>query len=295
MSAITEHLVSSQNALPACLWQENPNGLVSLLDMLKFNAHHFVGISSTFGQAIMDIGAGKFPQQRSLSIIAGQCGLLEKYCDELGLRLSVAHLKRLKNDFCRDNFSLAELRSALVEIQQRVWDELESRELFALSPDDGKFFDGSMFPQIVLERFPEVTFDALEAGKCLALERPTACVFHLMRVTEYGLQAIGKQLRIKDERPNWEPIIAKIDAEVRKGYKEREYKGMTDFLANVSAHLNAVKVAWRNRVMHVERKHTMEEAREIHQATCGLMRYIAENLPKEQSGVVATIRAMIKP
>jgi hypothetical protein len=113
-----------------------------------------------------------------------------------------------------------------------------------------------------------------------------------MRVTEHGLQEIAKRIGIKDPRPNWEPIICKIDSELKKGYKDRQYKGMSDFLANVSAHLNAVKVAWRNRVMHVDTKHTMEEAREIYSATAGLMRYIAENLPND-AGMVALVRGII--
>ena len=74
-------------------------------------------------------------------------------------------------------------------------------------------------------------------------------------------------------------MIAKIDAELKALYKDRKYKGSADLLASMSSHLHAVKVAWRNRVMHVEKKHTMEEAREIYAATGGLMRYLAENLP----------------
>jgi hypothetical protein len=120
-----------------------------------------------------------------------------------------------------------------------------------------------------------------EAAKCLAVERPTACVFHLMRITEYGLQAIARSLGMTDARPNWEPIIAKINVEIKTPYEKRCFKGNTDFLANVSTHVHAVKVAWRNRVMHVEHKHTMEEAREIYGATRGLMRYLAENLPRQ--------------
>lgn len=212
--------------------------------------------------------------------------------EALDLKLSAAHIRRFRNEILRAGVTYSEIRASLIEIQRRIWDELESRKLFALSLDDDKYFDGQ-FPQSVIDRFPQIAFDADEAGKCLALERPTSCVYHLMRVTEYGLHRIGKTLGIKDERPNWEPIITKIDSELNKPFKERQHKGMADFLANVSAHLNAVKVAWRNRVMHVDRKHTQQEAREIYNATCGLMRYIAENLPEEK-GIVTSIREMIK-
>jgi hypothetical protein len=45
--------------------------------------------------------------------------------------------------------------------------------------------------------------------------------------------------------------------------------------------LNAVKVAWRGPTMHIDKKHTMEEARDIYGATAGLMRYLADNLPEQ--------------
>ena len=187
------------------------------------------------------------------------------------------------------------LLNTLSEITQRLWDELGAKTILMISEVESKYFEDSQFPVVVFDKFPQVSFDATEAGKCLAMSRPTACVFHLMRVTEYGLHEIGKTLGMKEEKPNWEPIILKIDAELRKPYKEREHKGLRDFLANVSVHMNAVKVAWRNRVMHVDKKHTPEEAIEIYSATCGLMRYISENLPTpEKKTALSVIRGMIK-
>lgn len=278
--------------VPDCLWQENLHRPVSLLDMLRFNAHHFVGISSTLGQAMMDIRSNRVPQESTMTAIGGQCGLLLKYCEDLDLPLSVAHLKRLRDDILKPGLNLTALADALHEVHVRVWDELGSRTFLALSPSEAASYEKDQFAPIVFERFPDATFDASEAGKCIALERPTACVFHLMRVTEYGLQAVGKLLKIKDPRPNWEPVITKIDAELKKPYQDREFKGNADLLAHISAHFNAVKIAWRNRAMHVDRKHTPEEAREIYAATAGLMRYLAENLPKE-STVIRAIRGIL--
>jgi len=291
MSALVCESIS-RNALPVCLFRENPHRLVSELEMLEFQAHHFVAISSTLGQAIMDIGAGKVPRDHTMRAVMENCALLLQHCEALGLEFSASQIKRFRESI-QPGIRYTDIRASLIDIQQRVWDEMEQRKFLALSREDDKYFTGE-FPSAVLERFPEIGFDADEAGKCLALERPTACVYHLMRVTEYALQAIGKQLGIRDERPNWEPIITKIDAELKKPYKERQYKGMSDFLAHVSAHINAVKVAWRNRVMHVERKHTPEEAREIYRATVGLMRYTAESLPSDKAGIVQSIRDIIK-
>ena len=135
---------------------------------------------------------------------------------------------------------------------------------------------------LVGERFPDAIDDMNEAAKCFAFERPTACIFHLMRVTEYGINEIADFLLMEDHSPTWEPIIRKIDAELKLDYKDRKFKGNQDVLANMSTHLHAVKVAWRNKTMHVEK--------EIYDATCGLMRYLAENLPAKKLGVVQSIR-----
>lgn len=166
-----------------------------------------------------------------------------------------------------------------MEVSVRLTDELEARKVFMIEVEQSPYLESHLFSTAVSERFPNAVHDIDEAAKCYALERPTACVFHLMRVTEYGLQAIGKLVRVKDDRANWDIVIKKIDAELKKEYKDREFKGLADFLASISAHMNAVKIAWRNRVMHVEKKHTMEEAREIYDATRGLMRYLSENIP----------------
>jgi hypothetical protein len=143
---------------------------------------------------------------------------------------------------------------------------------------------------LVGERFPDAIDDMNEAAKCFAFERPTACIFHLMRVTEYGINEIADFLLMEDHSPTWEPIIRKIDAELKLDYKDRKFKGNQDVLANMSTHLHAVKVAWRNKTMHVEKINTMEHAKEIYDATCGLMRYLAENLPAKKLGVVQSIR-----
>src|SRR5882762_10358877 len=45
-SAVLQECEVSREPLPVCLWQENPNRLVSLLDMLPFLAYDFCRASS---------------------------------------------------------------------------------------------------------------------------------------------------------------------------------------------------------------------------------------------------------
>lgn len=168
------------------------------------------------------------------------------------------------------------------ELNRTLQREMSAVALFGISGTELNFHSNAiaMFGDDVMEAFPEICFDVDEAGKCYSLRRPTACVFHLMRVMECGLQAIGKQLGMDDPKPNWEPILKKIDAEIKKKHEDREFKGQTDFLASISAHMHAVKVAWRNRVMHFGEKKTQEEAFTIFHATRGLMQALASGIKR---------------
>jgi hypothetical protein len=174
-----------------------------------------------------------------------------------------------------------------------MMDELDSRYLYCVDSSKAEYARANQFASCVGERFPDAIADMDEAGKCFAFERPTACIFHLMRVTEVGLNAFAALLEISDHNPTWEPIIRKIDSELKADYKDRKYKGDQKFLANASAHLHAVKVAWRNPTMHVDKVNTMEHAKEIYDATCGFMRYLAENFPQRKPGIVQVIRGKL--
>jgi hypothetical protein len=49
-------------------------------------------------------------------------------------------------------------------------------------------FGENLFPSELIKKVPEASFDAKEAGKCLAYEVPTSCGFHVFRVTESVLR-----------------------------------------------------------------------------------------------------------
>ena len=65
----------------------------------------------------------------------------------------------------------------------------------------------TLFGTEVAARFPRAIVDIEEAGKCFALGRFTACVFHLMRVVEAGLAAISRSLNIVKHSPTWEAYL----------------------------------------------------------------------------------------
>jgi hypothetical protein len=85
-----------------------------------------------------------------------------------------------------------ELWNLLGEVEQRLIDELEGHDKFFYIPLlRAQVFElVEPYGVLVSKKFPNLTEDIQEAGKCYACARYTACVFHLMRVMENGVQRL---------------------------------------------------------------------------------------------------------
>ncbi len=144
------------------------------------------------------------------------------------------------------------------------------------------FFGGqSLLGDEVAKRFPSLGTDIEEAGKCLGCGRATAAVFHLMRVLEGGVQEFGVRLEVTlldkhNCEKSWNQLIEQADKAIRA-----LEKGDPDVvaLAQVSALLYAVKLAWRNEVMHPKALYTDDEAEDIFRATKAFMNKVVEVCP----------------
>ena len=158
------------------------------------------------------------------------------------------------------------LRELSRELQGRIHDELLAVHLLQVPDEKLKLYENHrLFGEEVHSNFPSAAFDIEEAGKCHALDRHTATVFHLMRVMESGLRALGKSLNNPklDPRnnPAWTAILDKCDRELQKPFTERspEWREGDQFFSQATANLRAVKDAWRNPTLHIEKKYTDEE------------------------------------
>ena len=96
-----------------------------------------------------------------------------------------------------------------------------SVHLLQLPTDKVSLYEGrNLFGDQVAVKFPSASFDIEEAGKCLALDRSTATIFHLVRIIETGLRTLGKSLNDPSldpiRNPTWETILRKCDEELKK-------------------------------------------------------------------------------
>ncbi len=130
------------------------------------------------------------------------------------------------------------------------------------------------FGETVYQKFEKARNDAEQAALCVAAGANTAAVFHLMRVVEWGIRALGAELgmrkvtegtkRIPIESLTWgrlqDHIQAKVNrriASLRPG-PSRESK--VRFYSEVLQDFRGFKDAWRNHVMHTRAEYGESDA-----------------------------------
>lgn len=206
----------------------------------------------------------------------------ETLCKSLGLTFSEMTIQRIKSELSGDSIiSSMEILNSIEELENRLTDEMKSRKFFSVEPDKQYLLDGeNLFGVEVAKAFHSASNDIEEAGKCLAFERWTAAVFHLSRIAEIATVQIGKKVGYKSPKEGFSEVLKYMDNQlerVRKDYKNASpsFKGNVDFLSNVTAQMHVVNQAWRQRVAHLDKKYTEEEALRIWSATKGLMEQLA--------------------
>jgi hypothetical protein len=150
-----------------------------------------------------------------------------------------------------------------------------------LTVDKPEFYGESpLFESFVTDIYPQLTYDIVEAGNCLALDRTTACAFHLMRVMEFGVQRFGQKLGVPLVNESvWQVIMDGVNKRiVSMPDKPAAKKRLKVTYADVSGHLYSVKVAWRNPVMHPKKTYTTEEARRLFDTVKAFMNVLVKML-----------------
>jgi hypothetical protein len=206
---------------------------------------------------------------------------------DLECEFSVQYAEQVLGDFRSSMGTHEDLRNTVKVLQGRFEDELRRTFLYRIERKKAILYETSnLFGEAVLQRFPSTTFDIEEAGKCLASDRNTACVMHLMRVVEIGLRAIAMFLGIDPKNASWGNLIRQIDERLKQNQSPRMSQSMRHFLSGALPHLNGVRIAWRDRVMHVDKMYDEQRAQDIFNNVSSLMRYLAEHL--DENGELST-------
>jgi len=164
------------------------------------------------------------------------------------------------------------LHYALAHISELMKNELDKRKVFALDPEKSKYYQSDIYgvypplpgaihdnallsvtkppPPLFSERavkaFPSAYMDIVEAGRCLALNRNNAAIYHLMQVAEIGLRTLAwdrgitvtrgkKQAEVPLDYAQWGEMIGQIQKKKElihqwprsKSVKEEAYRYYT--------------------------------------------------------------------
>lgn len=214
-------------------------------------------------------------------------------CERLELAVSVQAVGQAIS-LSRPNGS--DLSFAIRHVEATISSEMSSRTFLLLEPARVSLaFEPDRFGSVVASAFPSAGWDIEEAARCLAFDRSTASVFHLMKVMEWGLHALAADLDIPKIEENWNNAIEQIEKAIRSlgdnkpskqsdlGHLE-ERRANLSFYSDAATHFRYVKDAWRNHTTHVRRVkvvYTEEKAQQIFDSVKGFMQSLATRLKED--------------
>lgn len=189
-------------------------------------------------------------------------------------------------------------QSEIAHVVNAVCGEFDDRVFYQLSPDRAKYFDQEkLLGDAVDVAFPSARYDIREAGNCMATERNTAAVFHLMRAVEWGLRALCGHLGMRQaKRPKkagqksyvplawaeWEALLnqlsPRVDARINKLKRGSQKQAEQEFYYPVLQDIRGIRDAWRNHVMHTRREYKPGEATVVFENVERIMTTLAKRI-----------------
>jgi len=212
---------------------------------------------------------------------------LKEHLTALGARVTSLAITDFEKYMMTADAHWQGVKDDLDDVEKTLQRELTLPTVLVLEPKEQSYFaprDPLFGAEFAVKFLSQGAFELDEAAKCLALSRPTACVFHLMRVMEIGIRAVARCLNIPDPtRPaerNWGSILGEIHKDLNAHGGSAPTKTWTvagdrELFEGAYASLDAVRVAWRNPTMHVEKKYTEYEAEHVLVAVKGFMMKLA--------------------
>ncbi|MGC5798907.1 hypothetical protein [Sphingomonas sp. NFX23] len=246
--------------------------------MQELNALHFVGTVAEVRRLCTVLEQDMPGANESFAGPVRQAvsATLESLCQHLlavGAQSAWVASDRLAKRLADPNFviNFAQLRAAMNDVESRFADHLSFIRLYVLTGEQLPLLGSptELLGEDVASKFTSVWFDCEEAAKCLVVLRPTASVFHSMRMLEIAIRAFAAKLSIpnpvKPSQRNWAIFLKLIRAAIEEQYPSAARMPGSEgaYLEGLFATLDAVKNPWRNEVMHVEGVYTDAEARFI--------------------------------
>jgi len=189
-------------------------------------------------------------------------------------------------------------------------DNLKHRMFMYIPPEDATYWaNPKIFGEDIALMFPlEAATDMREVLNCFAASRGTACVFHCMRVAEYGLRKLGKlvNVKLKDkgkllpiEYATWDKVIQSVRSKIA-GIRQRPHGAKKarelQFYSDAADHCEYMKDIWRNEISHTRpRSYNREETLSVINRVRDFAQLLAKHeLPKNPKTRLKVINERIR-
>jgi hypothetical protein len=241
-----------------------------ILEMLRIDARRFAAMVDV----LLDLAPG-FNMEGEGAVAKDEAenkfGALIASWNELGWPELAAQAERLQRRALAGEIG-KHMQEMTSDLREAFLERVERDALLVIPSLQRKYYDQTepLFGKVVADALPESAQEISEAGKCFALDRWTACVFHLMRALELSLHRIAKQLGTSFPAPielqDWGTIVKKIDARIRE--LEQQSRGQQKaedlrFYSSLNLEFEWFKNAWRNSISHARESYNEQEAANI--------------------------------
>jgi len=262
-------------------------GLIGLHEMIRVYGEKLLQVMCTFDTVAGYIAASN--QAGAKISLAGEGSAmivedvkkLQSLLTELNFPVSMRMATRL-SQLLMEETPHKDVRTYLQVLSEVVNDEIANIVLLAVPTDKKPYYtaEKGILSDEVLTKFPSIATESEEARKCYSLGRPTASVFHSMRILEVGLISLAKELTVQWEHTNWEQLIRQIEDKTRKigPTSGQLWREDLKFYSEAALQFRHFKDAWRNHVMHIRDSYNEDSALLILQSVNAFMTHLSSRL-----------------
>ncbi len=261
--------------------------------MEKFAAETFCNVCGNLSSLAHHWGKNAIVTPETLQLCREKIADLKPQCEAVGLRVSALQCETLMESFDKFSTDMAsasllnpiQVSQSLTSLQSVISNEMRTHLFLRIFPSRQEFYEqAELFGAEVDANFASAKEDIKESGCCYATDRTTACVMHLMRVLEVGLNTLAKELNVDFGQRNWENVINDCDAAIKKINGPAwgpDWKQKLQFYSGAAKDFRYFKEAWRNHAMHYRERYDANEAKTILEHVKAFMMQLADGGLKE--------------
>lgn len=259
-----------------------PTRLEALAEMLKLSAHNLVMLAGQITR--LQLLKGKPPMEtvpdEARSAFLSSLVNLRPSMVAAGFSYSVAAIdeaiRYLEGRLAPPQYG--RLAQHGIALESHVYHELAATYAFVIEGRRRELFEGNhLFGEAVGDAYPSASMDIAEAGKCLALDRYPACIFHLMRVAERALRIIAGELGVplasSKKGRSWGGVIVDINRALADMDDNAPKKVR---LREPMYFVSEVKDLWRDKGIHPGDDFSPERTERVYNAIRSFMATCAE-------------------